>query len=306
MRHLRPQRLVQSSLGIKNMTEAGHLDLSQIRHISESDYVAWTRRVEPRPGDIVFTYEASLHRYAVLPEGFRGCLGRRVALLRPDPRVAETKFFFCTRSLGRNGAGLFRRGSTSGRRSTACHSSTFPTSRSAYLRSIASARLRRLSAYDDLIKNNRRRIELLEEMAQRFYREWFVEFRYPGTRRCPYGLGGRSISRRDGNWPRSASRCVNRSSWRQPDVDVHGPGSTPTEKAAVHGLRRFRPYRASQREEHERGKYLQRWITVETSIRRLTLGRAPRSLAAPCVYDASDHRPYSVLRWTWTSHHAVR
>lgn len=37
-----------------------------------------------------------------------------------------------------------------------------------------------LSAYDDLIENNKRRIEILEEMAQRIYREWFVEFRYPG------------------------------------------------------------------------------------------------------------------------------
>jgi type I restriction enzyme S subunit len=37
-----------------------------------------------------------------------------------------------------------------------------------------------LSAYDDLIENNRRRIKLLEEMAQRIYREWFVDFRYPG------------------------------------------------------------------------------------------------------------------------------
>lgn len=37
-----------------------------------------------------------------------------------------------------------------------------------------------LSAYDDLIENNRRRIELLEEMAQRTYREWFVDYRYPG------------------------------------------------------------------------------------------------------------------------------
>jgi type I restriction enzyme S subunit len=37
-----------------------------------------------------------------------------------------------------------------------------------------------LSAYDDLIENNNRRIKLLEEMAQRIYREWFVDFRYPG------------------------------------------------------------------------------------------------------------------------------
>ncbi len=37
-----------------------------------------------------------------------------------------------------------------------------------------------LSAYDDLIENNRRRIALLEEAARLLYREWFVHFRYPG------------------------------------------------------------------------------------------------------------------------------
>jgi type I restriction enzyme, S subunit len=37
-----------------------------------------------------------------------------------------------------------------------------------------------LAALDDLIDNNRRRVELLEQMAQAIYREWFVHFRYPG------------------------------------------------------------------------------------------------------------------------------
>ena len=37
-----------------------------------------------------------------------------------------------------------------------------------------------LSAYDDLIENNRRRIALLEEAARLLYREWFVHFRFPG------------------------------------------------------------------------------------------------------------------------------
>lgn len=37
-----------------------------------------------------------------------------------------------------------------------------------------------LSAYDDLIENNTRRIQVLEEMAQTIYREWFINFRFPG------------------------------------------------------------------------------------------------------------------------------
>lgn len=37
-----------------------------------------------------------------------------------------------------------------------------------------------LQAYDDLIENNQKQIKLLEEAAQRLYKEWFVDFRFPG------------------------------------------------------------------------------------------------------------------------------
>ncbi|HIX90193.1 MAG TPA: restriction endonuclease subunit S [Candidatus Agathobaculum pullicola] len=37
-----------------------------------------------------------------------------------------------------------------------------------------------LSAYDDLIENNRKQIKLLEEAAQRLYKQWFVDLRFPG------------------------------------------------------------------------------------------------------------------------------
>ena len=43
-----------------------------------------------------------------------------------------------------------------------------------------------LSAYDDLIENNTRRIKILEEMAQRLYREWFVDFRFPGHKKVKF------------------------------------------------------------------------------------------------------------------------
>jgi len=43
-----------------------------------------------------------------------------------------------------------------------------------------------LSAYDDLIENNTRRIKLLEEMAQTIYKEWFVNFRFPGHEKVKF------------------------------------------------------------------------------------------------------------------------
>jgi type I restriction enzyme S subunit len=42
-----------------------------------------------------------------------------------------------------------------------------------------------LSAYDDLIENSQRRIQILESMARALYREWFVHFRFPGHENLP-------------------------------------------------------------------------------------------------------------------------
>ena len=46
-----------------------------------------------------------------------------------------------------------------------------------------------LSAYDDLIENNKRRIALLEKMAEELYREWFVRFRFPGWQQAEFKKG---------------------------------------------------------------------------------------------------------------------
>lgn len=46
-----------------------------------------------------------------------------------------------------------------------------------------------LSAYDDLIENNNRRITLLEQAAQELYKEWFVRFRFPGYENTKFENG---------------------------------------------------------------------------------------------------------------------
>ena len=81
-------------LGIGNITESGRLDLSSIRHIAEEDFGKWTKRVTPQCGDIVFTYEATLNRYALIPKGFRGCLGRRLALVRAKPALSRYLYLY--------------------------------------------------------------------------------------------------------------------------------------------------------------------------------------------------------------------
>ena len=80
-------------LGIPNFSN-GRLDLSNIRYISENDLPRWTKRVTPKVHDIVFSYEATLNLYAIIPEGFHGCLGRRMALMRPDETKVNYKFLY--------------------------------------------------------------------------------------------------------------------------------------------------------------------------------------------------------------------
>lgn len=167
-------------LGIRNVTPDGRLDLSDIRHVSEQDFPRWTKRVKPQLGDVVFSYEATLHRYALIPEGFEGCLGRRMALIRPDPDKLDARFlhFYLLSPGWRNqvdanvitGATVNRLPLTK----VPGFAVEFPELTKQKEISVI------LAAYDDLIENNRRRIALLEEAARQLYKEWFVRFRFPG------------------------------------------------------------------------------------------------------------------------------
>jgi type I restriction enzyme S subunit len=80
-------------LGIKNMTGT-RISLDEIRLIHDDDWEAWTRRVAPQPNDIVFTYEAALGLFALIPPKLKCCLGRRMALIRPLPENGCPHFWF--------------------------------------------------------------------------------------------------------------------------------------------------------------------------------------------------------------------
>jgi type I restriction enzyme, S subunit len=78
-------------LGVSNLSD-GRLDLSNTDHLSEVDYKKWTKRVIPATGDIVFAYETRLGEAALIPEGLRCCLGRRMGLLRLDRKYVDPDY----------------------------------------------------------------------------------------------------------------------------------------------------------------------------------------------------------------------
>lgn len=81
-------------LGIDAITEDGMLDATQFAHLSEEDYIKWTKRVIPQENDIVFSYEATLGRYTMIPKGFHGCLGRRLAIIRNVSNKINTRWLY--------------------------------------------------------------------------------------------------------------------------------------------------------------------------------------------------------------------
>lgn len=72
--------------------KSGRLDLAESDHVSPADFAKWTRRVTPRGNDLLFSYETRLGEAALMPEDLEACLGRRMALLRPDKSIVDPRF----------------------------------------------------------------------------------------------------------------------------------------------------------------------------------------------------------------------
>jgi type I restriction enzyme S subunit len=156
------------------------LDFSDVRHVSDQEFPNWTKRVTPRSGDLVLTYEATLHRYAIIPDDFVGCLGRRVALIRPDPTKVDSRYllyYFLSFAWRRVVEASVITGATVDRIPLE-KLPDFPVQLPSLETQRAVAEV--LGRYDDLIANNQRRIELLEQSVRLLFKEWFVRFRFPG------------------------------------------------------------------------------------------------------------------------------
>ena len=94
--HATPKKIDKGPvyLGIDAITDNGKLNPSGYNYLSEEDYKIWTKRVTPQYGDLVFSYEATLGRYALIPKDFYGCLGRRLAVVRPKDERINIKWLY--------------------------------------------------------------------------------------------------------------------------------------------------------------------------------------------------------------------
>lgn len=160
--------------------KGGFIDLTDVGYVTKETFEKWTRRSKPMFGDVILTREApvgEVGRYTTNDESV--FLGQRLFHYRADPRVLDWNFLaFALQSHEVQG-----RLRSLGFGATVEHIKVgdaenllIPCPSIDIQQQIGST----LSAYDDLIENNRRRMALLEESARLLYREWFVHLRFPG------------------------------------------------------------------------------------------------------------------------------
>lgn len=173
----------KSNKGIPFVTisniKANSFDFTNCMHVPQSYYDNLLAKRKPQKGDILYSVVGSFGIPVLIKENVKFTFQRHIAILRPNPHIVEpaymyysmlSKAFFLQADAAAIGAAQ-RTISLSSLQNLTINLPDLPTQRR-----IASI----LSAYDDLIENNRRQIKLLEEAAQRLYREWFVELRFPG------------------------------------------------------------------------------------------------------------------------------
>lgn len=162
----------------------GFINLEGLNCVTEEVFAKWTRRGLLEEGDVIFTREAPLGEAAIVRDAKNYFLGQRLILYRANPKVCDNRFLLYWFLNPINKEGLKTRGVGS----TVAHMRVPECERIKVTAPSLKTQQRIadiLSAYDDLIETNQRQIKLLEEAAQRLYKEWFVDLRYPGHEDVP-------------------------------------------------------------------------------------------------------------------------
>jgi len=144
-----------------------------------NDNVTRLSQYQLKKGDVVYGRRGDIGRCALITERENGWLcGTGCLKISLGESILNSKFLYYYLTDLRTIAWIYNR----------AIGATLPNLNTSIIRSIpitypplpAQQKIASiLSAYDDLIENNTRRIKILEAMAQMLYREWFVNFRFP-------------------------------------------------------------------------------------------------------------------------------
>ena len=156
----------------------GRLVYDGMHRVCEDVYNKRNARAIPQENDLIFAREATAGNVALSQKGEKVCLGQRTVLIRPNQEKVNPAFLTYFLLAPKQQYNLL----STANGATVAHVN-LPTIRNLKIdlpelptqHRIATI----LSRYDSLIENYQKQIKLLEEAAQRLYKEWFIDLHFP-------------------------------------------------------------------------------------------------------------------------------
>lgn len=164
----------------------GQIYYDNARQIVEEDFLEAHKRTKLEPDDILVTNSGTIGRMAFVKESpltYKTTFQKSVAIVKPDKSKILPQYLYyqlqnCVDGFVNQSNGAAQKNLLlSTMRAFKMYIHEDPD--------IQARIVGVLSTYDDLIENNQKQIKLLEESAQRLYKEWFVDLRFPGHETTP-------------------------------------------------------------------------------------------------------------------------
>jgi type I restriction enzyme, S subunit len=180
----------------------GRINFDNANKVEDDIYKQWTKRLEPKPYDIILAREAPVGEVGIIPEGQKACLGQRTVLIRAKKDLVNPYYllYLFVSPILKNEM-LMRVSGTTVEHLNMKDIRSIEISDLPPLgeqKAIASI----LSNFDAKIDLLRRQNQTLENTAQALFRRWFIDFEFPDENGKPYkSSGGKMVESEWGEIP---------------------------------------------------------------------------------------------------------
>ena len=163
---------------IANINATNQFDFSNTMFVPQAYYDRLDSKRKAQKGDILYSVVGSFGIPVYMRETIPFVFQRHIAILRPNETIVP-QFLYYT-MLSRDFYMMADAAALGAAQRTVSLTALRNMKIAVPPMGVQKKIVDTLSAYDDLIENNQKQIKLLEEAAQRLYREWFVDLRFPG------------------------------------------------------------------------------------------------------------------------------
>ena len=164
---------------ISNIDSNNIMDFTNTMFVTEEYYNKLDEKRKPKRDDVLYSVVGSFGKPVFLKENIKFVFQRHIAILRPNKNIINPHFMYYS-MLSRD----FYHQADAVALGAAQRTISLTSLRNMEIdlppRNIQHSIATTLSRYDALIANYHRQIKLLEEAAQRLYKEWFVDLHFPG------------------------------------------------------------------------------------------------------------------------------